>query len=157
MTAPAPIHGRPTRRPSVRTLPTCHYCDMPAAVCEYDHFPLPQRHGGTETVPACINCHSLKDRVSGETWPQEQADRAFAELRQHQSAAGGGVIPAILFVEMWGLWDDQPHAVPQHWAELSPLARVLWARLLCLHLDGLEDGLDTSPAAVIATAAARTA
>ena len=42
-------------------------------------------------------------------------------------------------------------------AELSPLARVLWARLLCLHLDGLEDGLDTSPAAVIATAAARTA
>ena len=34
---------------------------------------------------------------------------------------------------------------------------TLWARLLCLHLDGLEDGLDTSPAAVIATAAARTA
>ena len=26
------------------------------------------------------------------------------------------MIPAILFVEMWGLWDDQPHAVPQHWA-----------------------------------------
>ena len=64
--APNPIPGRRTHRPRVRTLPTCHYCDMPAARCEYDHFPVPQRHGGTEIVPACINCHELKDRVSVE-------------------------------------------------------------------------------------------
>ena len=143
--APNPIPGRRTHRPRVRTLPTCHYCDMPAARCEYDHFPVPQRHGGTEIVPACINCHDLKDRVSVEAWPQAEADLAFSELR-----SGTGKLSGIAYVQMWGLWDDQPHALPQHWAELSPLARVLWARLLCLHLDGLEAGVDTSPAAVIA-------
>lgn len=30
---------------------------------EYDHFPVPARHGGKHVVPACINCHDLKDRV----------------------------------------------------------------------------------------------
>jgi hypothetical protein len=30
---------------------------------EHDHFPVPLRNGGEDTVCACINCHDLKDRA----------------------------------------------------------------------------------------------
>jgi hypothetical protein len=56
----------------------CFYCDMPlSTACERDHFPIPQRHGGTETVPACINCHNLKDRTELNDWP---VARIWAEM-----------------------------------------------------------------------------
>jgi excisionase family DNA binding protein len=43
---------------------TCFYCDCYLAPRhEHDHFPVPVAHGGTETVPACMNCHELKDRT----------------------------------------------------------------------------------------------
>lgn len=43
----------------------CYYCDMPLtnSNIEYDHFPIPARHGGENIVPACKNCHTLKDRI----------------------------------------------------------------------------------------------
>jgi hypothetical protein len=43
----------------------CFYCDVaiPKARIEMDHFPIPERCGGIETVPACVVCHDLKDRV----------------------------------------------------------------------------------------------
>jgi hypothetical protein len=34
-------------------------------------MPFPKRHGGTTVVPACIDCHDLKDRFSMEEWPPE--------------------------------------------------------------------------------------
>lgn len=36
---------------------------------EHDHFPVPRDAGGTATVPACINCHNLKDRSGLREWP----------------------------------------------------------------------------------------
>lgn len=114
-------------------LEVCHYCRMPAAVLEWDHFPTPRRHGGTATVPACVNCHALKDRVSLEAWPPGTADAALADL---QTTAHG--LPAVAFVNMWGRWTDEPHALPTGWQHLSPLGRVLWGRLLGLRLDLLE-------------------
>ena len=36
---------------------------------EHDHFPLPRRAGGIATVPACIDCHDLKDRYPNFAWP----------------------------------------------------------------------------------------
>jgi hypothetical protein len=50
----------------------CFYCEMPLAGSEthdHDHFPLPHSAHGGLTVPACKNCHSLKDRVSMAEWP----------------------------------------------------------------------------------------
>lgn len=50
---------------------TCFYCDAVFAVSPSavgDHFPIPQRHGGTESVPCCRECHSLKDRLSLNDW-----------------------------------------------------------------------------------------
>jgi len=42
----------------------CVYCDVSTPLTEEDHFPIPAIFGGTETVPACVFCHRLKDRVS---------------------------------------------------------------------------------------------
>ena len=43
---------------------TCYYCNAPLSNRhEHDHFPIAKRHGGTNVVSACINCHDLKDRV----------------------------------------------------------------------------------------------
>lgn len=43
---------------------TCFYCRKPIVEVEWDHAPIPKRHGGTHTFPACIPCHDLKDRFS---------------------------------------------------------------------------------------------
>lgn len=48
----------------------CFYCRMPlGGFHEHDHAPTPVRHGGTDTVPACVNCHNLKDRLPASQWP----------------------------------------------------------------------------------------
>jgi hypothetical protein len=52
---------------------TCFYCDKALdTVHEHDHFPLPKRLGGVDTVPTCRDCHNLKDRVRLGDW--EPAD-----------------------------------------------------------------------------------
>lgn len=61
----------------------CYYCDAALAPQhEHDHYPVPKRHGGTEKVPACVNCHALKDRTPLDEWPLDlfaAAHRALAE------------------------------------------------------------------------------
>ena len=57
---------RARRRPVARE---CFYCDgLIAGKGEADHFPIPQRHGGTETVPCCQSCHDMKDRFVTDDW-----------------------------------------------------------------------------------------
>jgi hypothetical protein len=47
----------------------CFYCEQPlSSRHEHDHFPVPGRHGGIATVPACVNCHDRKDRMSFADW-----------------------------------------------------------------------------------------
>jgi hypothetical protein len=49
---------------------TCFYCGrFLSPRHEHDHFPIPRRAGGTATVPACIDCHDLKDRFPVFAWP----------------------------------------------------------------------------------------
>lgn len=50
--------------------PSCFYCDVRLSVRhEHDHWPTAQRHGGTSTIPVCLNCHDLKDRIPLHRWP----------------------------------------------------------------------------------------
>lgn len=53
-------------RKKPRKLVECIYCEgeVPTSKAERDHFPMPQRYGGTEVVWACKECHNLKDRWS---------------------------------------------------------------------------------------------
>ena len=52
---------------------TCYYCG--ACVAERhgngDHFPVPARCGGIETVDCCTSCHDMKDRFPVDRWPAE--------------------------------------------------------------------------------------
>jgi hypothetical protein len=41
----------------------CFYCGS-AGPFQMDHFPVPARHEGRQTVKACLHCHNLKDRIS---------------------------------------------------------------------------------------------
>jgi hypothetical protein len=60
----------------------CLYCDaMLSTRHEHDHYPLPVRHGGKETVCVCVNCHDLKDRVPLERWgDMDRTMAAFSGL-----------------------------------------------------------------------------
>lgn len=51
----------------------CFYCN--AVVTNDsgygDHFPLPKRNGGIDTVPCCSSCHDMKDRIPITQWSNE--------------------------------------------------------------------------------------
>jgi hypothetical protein len=50
----------------------CFYCDKELEMRhEHDHFPIPWRLGGEETVPCCLDCHDWKDRKPFLDWPLE--------------------------------------------------------------------------------------
>lgn len=58
----------------------CYWCGTPlAGRHEHDHVP-PRRHGGTDTVAACMNCHELKDRTLLLDWPLEVVVAAFNDI-----------------------------------------------------------------------------
>lgn len=57
---------------------SCFYCRMPlGGFHEHDHMPIPVRNGGEDTVPTCVNCHNLKDRVPLDNWPASHLAAAF--------------------------------------------------------------------------------
>ena len=61
----------------------CYYCDAPLnRRVEYDHFPIPIRHGGKDVVPVCITCHDLKDRYRIENWSIENLSKAMEDLNR---------------------------------------------------------------------------
>lgn len=58
----------------------CFYCRMPlGGFHEHDHAPIPARHGGVDTLPVCVNCHNLKDRLPLSNLPVELMFQALAE------------------------------------------------------------------------------
>ena len=78
---------------------TCFYCGMPLAKKhEHDHFPFPKRFGGKQIVCACLNCHSLKDRMNLDSWPVESAYKAFTGLTPETKIFVGKVI--VIYLEL---------------------------------------------------------
>lgn len=60
---------------------TCFYCDRVVGPAhEHDHFPIPASAGGTQTVPACLTCHELKDRITVEKWDLTELFSAWASM-----------------------------------------------------------------------------
>lgn len=48
----------------------CWYCAAPLSKRhEHDHFPTPRSAAGASVVPACLNCHDMKDRIPLLDWP----------------------------------------------------------------------------------------
>jgi len=59
----------------------CFYCGAPTSrSCQGDHFPIPKRYGGTVTVPCCITCHDMKDRISIDNWNDASVALVMKEM-----------------------------------------------------------------------------
>lgn len=59
----------------------CYICERQVGTRgEWDHFPTPQRQGGTNVLPVCLPCHDMKDRVLLENWNAETAVRGMLGL-----------------------------------------------------------------------------
>ena len=59
----------------------CFYCG--AVVTRKgvgDHFPIPKRHGGKDTVNCCESCHDMKDRIALNEWPVEWVTSLISDL-----------------------------------------------------------------------------
>lgn len=75
---------RETRRASEgKVYLHCFYCDCVFSTSkdsQGDHFPIPKRFGGTDTVPCCQSCHDLKDRIPLTEWTTTMFARVVAEF-----------------------------------------------------------------------------
>jgi hypothetical protein len=59
----------------------CFYCGaLVTENLEEDHFPLPDRHGGAQTVPCCTSCHNMKDRFPLGKWPVDWIGKVVADF-----------------------------------------------------------------------------
>ena len=68
-------------------IPTCFYCFAPLLKGnrEDDHMPIPKSCGGTFTVPACLTCHGLKDRMNLDSWSVEMLEEFMVEFSKLKS------------------------------------------------------------------------
>jgi hypothetical protein len=64
----------------------CFYCGAiaPPKGCG-DHAPIPKRHGGTEMIPACQSCHSMKDRMRLMDWSSEWFAIVYNDIQNNVS------------------------------------------------------------------------
>lgn len=110
---------------------TCFYCHAPRdrTAIELDHFPIPKRHGGTTLVPACQICHTVKDRMSPDSYPPEFASRALEGII---STAFGVPINYVRPVA-----DGGPF--PPDWDEMPYEARIFFAKLVAITLDMIHE------------------
>lgn len=102
----------------------CHYCDAPLSPRhEHDHFPIPRQAQGTETVPVCLNCHDLKDRVSLDAWPGISAVTGFAWVFRQALEMEVAVLPT-------GSPDGLLRLVQERWSSAPTAARLVLGKLL---------------------------
>ena len=60
----------------------CFYCDanLTSDGFEKDHFPVPDRLGGTDLVDSCKTCHDMKDRFNVGSWSAEWVSRIVRDF-----------------------------------------------------------------------------
>ncbi len=119
---------------------TCHYCrsERSRGDIQMDHFPIPKRHGGTEVVPACATCHSLKDRVPMGKWAAElrhDGARSVADVLTIGAFSEDFVSKAVLDGRMP---DEMKSHLLSHWEYMSWAGRLVAAKMIFIAMDGAE-------------------
>jgi hypothetical protein len=114
------------RRPRVAR--ACVYCDEPlhGYALEWDHTPIPKRLGGTVVYPACLNCHSWKDRP-GTDRPGKYLDALHRMLSSEVAVTWALVI----------MHRGPGAPLPDYWFTLSTWERISLACIIMNHLDAL--------------------
>lgn len=152
---------------------SCFYCGRTLAKHwhEHDHFPIPARHGGVQTVPVCHECHSQKDRRRPiGTKPAGGVDEpvfasimeGMAELPVALEAGTGDQVPLIVYALYdrtcdwreaprcdWNGADWLPDEIALYASTTASAvgkattieARIFIAHLFCVFLDTVNDNL----------------
>ena len=109
---------------------TCFYCGLYLTKRhEHDHFPVPVRAAGTETVPACMNCHEMKDRTPLWYWPLGLYFKAVSEVLE-----GAPLTPMTkvdLPTDLVNLVGDYT----THWSRWTVAGRLFYGKVLALSFD----------------------
>lgn len=176
---PQPDRSPPAVETASRSRSNCN-CGGPCFYCgrvlsrhrhEHDHFPVPYRYGGSTTVAACRECHSLKDRhavpglhrdgtVDEPVW--KSILEGMADLPPALDATTGDRVPVVLFA-LYEYMTDWHEAQRVDWnggswlpdqvellagvtatsvaACTTPEARIFVARLFTTYLDRVDDAL----------------
>src|ERR1041385_4342381 len=66
------------KRPESKNLNRCYICEK-KRLCELAHL-IPARREGSETVPLCISCHDMADRVPFEFWDERERWLGFQSV-----------------------------------------------------------------------------
>lgn len=98
----------------------CFYCQNQVSprLLEWDHFPVPQALEGTQVVPACRNCHDLKDRMNLEGWDASAAFGGLMGLWTKATTDERLVLAKLFAITMQGLAcfkDLQQGKTPYGW------------------------------------------
>lgn len=111
----------------------CFYCERPLDIHQHDHYPVPKRAGGSKVVAACLLCHDLKDRVMLKDWDVEAAIISLQELFCDLPDSLRSLRPEEVF--------DYYHlSIEEKWGSLTPLARVMYAKLRSIYEDWTASG-----------------
>lgn len=122
---------------------TCHFCDMPVSPThEHDHFPVPQSAGGTAVVPACKNCHDLKDRVNVGSHPVAEFLPALQDLFAYLLIDPEELATSTDPSDMMGNLDHE--RIEADWFTLMPYTRVLYAKLRRVQFQVGGDGAEAA-------------
>jgi hypothetical protein len=111
----------------------CFYCDRQLDVHQHDHYPVPKRAGGTNVVAACLVCHDLKDRIPLHSWDVDAMHAAFDELFLEKVNSMRHLPKERVLACLNSSLSD----LDWNWVLLSPLARVLLAKLHCSYQDSI--------------------
>jgi hypothetical protein len=86
----------------------CAFCDvyLRNGAHEMHHFPVPERNGGTHTIPTCRGCHDKIDRYRLETWGATELFSAMSGLWENGDAS-----QRILLAKLISLFTDAAAAV----------------------------------------------
>lgn len=115
----------------------CFYCDKQLGPHQHDHFPIPERAGGTERVPACIVCHDLKDRYPLMYWDLQAYGLALSELMNSLSNSTKSKYMCEKPSDSARIIEICSPEWKASWGSLSPLARILYAKMQSIHADYL--------------------
>ena len=118
----------------------CLYCGTALSKRhEHDHFPVPARAGGNNVVPACYNCHDLKDRMRMLEWPVPMYVMAVRDLTAALDIDAAQLPEAVLndpaeclSTVLREVLDNIGLHQTTAWQELPTAGRLLFAKLCSL-------------------------
>lgn len=76
---------------------TCLCCGS-EGYSEQQHWPVPRRHGGVQTIPLCISCHDAADRLKLNEWELHNAADGFLSMWDQLSVDGRLLLMRVVAV-----------------------------------------------------------